>query len=183
MIQRLGFFKGGNETRLFACQEKEVLCNKEADAISPCCERAWVSCIWHGSGSQTLLRVITDIYVVTLVKKCCWGSEYDASCRQVYIDQCFMLVCLDVSLHMHHQIRVNVTHRYTRVVIPWVCVKGGPDPLTLPSPHCHSSIMHVHCFFPFLQSTTTSTSRQHSSRAQLQPGCHAPGFISTAYTG
>lgn len=27
---------GGNETRPFACWEKEGLCNKEADAISPC---------------------------------------------------------------------------------------------------------------------------------------------------
>lgn len=116
--------RGGNETRPFACQEKEVLCNKEADAISPCCEGARVSCTWHGSGSQTLLRVIADVYPVTLVKKLCWGSEYDASCRQVYIDQCFML-CLDLSLHMHHQVREDVAHRHAGVVIQWVCVTEG----------------------------------------------------------
>lgn len=175
--------RGGNETRPFACQEKEVLCNKEADAISPCCEGARVSCTWHGSGSQTLLRVIADVYPVTLVKKLCWGSEYDASCRQVYIDQCFML-CLDLSLHMHHQVREDVAHRHAGVVIQWVCVtEGGTRSSVLPSPHCHSSIMHMYHFFPLLQSTTSFTSMQRSSRAQLQPGCHAPGFISTAYTG
>lgn len=68
--------------------------------------------------------VIADVYPVTLVKKLCWGSEYDASCRQVYIDQCFML-CLDLSLHMHHQVREDVAHRHAGVVIQWVCVTEG----------------------------------------------------------
>lgn len=158
--------RGGNETRPFACQEKEVLCNKEADAISPCCEGARVSCTGHGSGSQTLLRVIADVYPVTLVKKLCWGSEYDASCRQVYIDQCFML-CLDLSLHMHHQVREDIAHRHAGVVIQWVCVTEGDQILWRFLPH---TVTAASCIC-----TTSSL----SYRVQpLSPPCSAPQGLS-----